>query len=154
MRLDDLRWLTEAIAMSRQCAPSATAFSVGAIIVDATGNAIATGYSREVEPADHAEEVALARLAGRAAPLSSATLYSSLEPCSTRASRPRSCTDLILATGIPRAVFAWREPDVFADCTGAETLRAAGRTVLHAPELARFVQEVNDHLLHGDTQRI
>ena len=74
-------------------------------------------------------------------------MYTSLEPCSARASRPRSCTELILAAGIPRVVFAWREPSIFVDCVGAETLRAAARTVIELPELADQVREINAHLL-------
>lgn len=76
-----------------------------------------------------------------------ATLSSSLEPCSNRASRPRSCTELILATPIARIVFAWREPDLFVDCQGAELLRAAGRGVMEVPELAHLVRRTNHRLL-------
>jgi hypothetical protein len=41
-----LRW---AIEPSRLCPPSATAFSVGAVIVAAGGEVLATGFSREKE---------------------------------------------------------------------------------------------------------
>ncbi|MGQ0718092.1 MAG: dCMP deaminase [Pseudonocardiales bacterium] len=126
---------------------SAAAFSVGVMIIDADGMVLATGYSRETDPHDHAEEAALAKLTPDDSRLPGATLYSSLEPCSTRASRPRSCTELILATAIPRIVFAWREPHLFADCQGAELLRAAGREVVEAPELAYLVRRTNQHLL-------
>ena len=54
--------------------------------------------------------------------LTSATLYSSLEPCRFRASRPRSCADLIIAAGIGRVVIAWLEPPVFARGGGAALL--------------------------------
>lgn len=143
---DDHAWLRRAIALSRNCPSSDTAFSVGAVIVDASGEEIASGYSRESDPHDHAEEAALAKVPGDPR-LRGATIHSSLEPCSTRASRPRSCADLILDAGIPRIVFAWREPSVFVDCVGAETLRAYGREVLEVPELASAVREVNAHLL-------
>lgn len=146
---DDHFWLRRAIELSRNCPPSNTAFSVGAVVVDADGTEIATGYSRESDPHDHAEEAALAKLAADDPRLPGATIYSSLEPCSSRASRPRTCTELILESGIPRVVFAWREPSVFVDCVGAETLRTAGRTVIELPELADEVRTVNAHLL-GD----
>ncbi|HEY3683281.1 MAG TPA: deaminase [Streptosporangiaceae bacterium] len=143
---DDRVRLRRAIDLSRACPPSDTAFSVGAVIVAADGREIAAGYSRETDPRDHAEEVALAKAAGDPG-LRGATIYSSLEPCSSRASRPRTCTELILGAGVPRVVFAWREPAVFVDCVGAETLRAAGRTVIEVPDLARDVREINAHLL-------
>ncbi|MGP4112201.1 deaminase [Streptomyces sp. 4N509B] len=143
----DRRWLEEAVELSRACPPSATAFSVGAVVVGDDGGVLATGYSREGHPHDHAEEAALAKLAPDDPRLRRATLYSSLEPCSTRASRPASCTRLILDAGVPTVVFAWREPALFVDCDGAERLRAAGVTVREVPELAGLVREVNAHLL-------
>jgi diaminohydroxyphosphoribosylaminopyrimidine deaminase/5-amino-6-(5-phosphoribosylamino)uracil reductase len=149
----DREWLREAVELSRRCPPSATAFSVGAVLVGADGVVLSTGYSRELEPADHAEEVALARL-GLPAPgrehldwLASATLYSSLEPCAARASRPVPCADLVLASGIGRVVIAWQEPPVFVPGGGAVRLRQAGVAVVVMPELAAAASEVNAHLL-------
>ncbi|MGH3815715.1 MAG: deaminase, partial [Pseudonocardiaceae bacterium] len=143
----DRGYLRHTIELAQRCPRSRTAFSVGAVIIDADGVVLATGYSRENDLHDHAEEAALAKLTPGDSRLPAATLYSSLEPCSTRASRPRSCTELILATPIPRIVFAWREPDLFVDCQGAELLRADGREVVEAPELANLVRRTNQHLL-------
>lgn len=142
----DRRYLRRAIELANSCPPSRTAFSVGAVIVDTDGVVIATGYSRETDPHDHAEEAALAKLTPPDIRLAAATLYSSLEPCSSRASRPVSCIELILATPIPRIVFAWREPDLFVDCEGAELLRAAGRNVVEIPDLAQLARHPNEHL--------
>jgi diaminohydroxyphosphoribosylaminopyrimidine deaminase / 5-amino-6-(5-phosphoribosylamino)uracil reductase len=50
----DRHWLAAAIDLSRHCPPSLTAFSVGAILVGAAGQVIATGYSRVVDASDHA----------------------------------------------------------------------------------------------------
>ncbi|NKQ56553.1 5-amino-6-(5-phosphoribosylamino)uracil reductase [Amycolatopsis sp. K13G38] len=136
--------LREAVALADNCPPSTT-FRVGAIVTDADDRVLATGYSGETDPHDHAEEVALAKL-GDDPGLATATIYSSLEPCSSRTSRPKSCTRHILEAGIPRIVFAWREPAVFVDCVGAETLRAAGREVIELPELADLVKHTNSHL--------
>jgi pyrimidine deaminase RibD-like protein len=129
--VNDSDFLEQAIALSALAPPSDTAFAVGCVIVDSTGAMIATGYSRELGPHWHAEEVALSKAAG--IPLTSATLYSSLEPCSTRKSRPVSCTQLIIAAGIPRVVFGEREPPTFVDCCGAELLAAAGIEVVELP---------------------
>lgn len=146
----DQAHLLRAIELANRCPPSRTAFSVGALIVCRDGVTLATGYSREQDPHDHAEETALAKLRVDDSPrLQEATIYSSLEPCSTRASRPRSCTDLILATPIRRVVFAWREPDLFADGQGAELLRAAGCQVIEVARLAHLVRRINAHLLGG-----
>jgi diaminohydroxyphosphoribosylaminopyrimidine deaminase / 5-amino-6-(5-phosphoribosylamino)uracil reductase len=142
----DLYWLREAIELSRRCPPSPSAFSVGAILVGGEGEVIATGYSRERDPKDHAEEVALARADGDPR-LPGATLYSSLEPCLARASRPRSCADLVLAAGIGRVVIAWLEPPLFVAGGGAGALRGGGVTVVEIPGLAAAARAVNAHLL-------
>jgi pyrimidine deaminase RibD-like protein len=43
----DHEWLREAVALSRRCQPSRTAFSVGAIVVAVDGVEVARGFSRE-----------------------------------------------------------------------------------------------------------
>ncbi|HYQ65747.1 dihydrofolate reductase family protein [Actinophytocola sp.] len=139
----DRHWLTEAIELSHQCPPSTTAFSVGAVIVDPAGEVLATGYSRETDDLVHAEEAALAKLAADDPRLRTATMYSSLEPCDRRKSRPASCSRLIRAAGIPRVVFALREPDTFVVGEGAEDLTAAGIATVEYPELGDAVREAN-----------
>ena len=140
----DRRWLSSAIELSRRSPRLLTRYAVGSLIVDHSGVVRATGYTGEIEQQDHAEEVALARLAGH---LSHATIYSSLEPCTTRRSRPLSCTGAILAAGIERVVFAMREPLLFADCRGVELLRQGGLEVVEVAELAHLVNEINSHVL-------
>jgi riboflavin-specific deaminase-like protein len=146
----DHRFLRSAIELSRLCPPSETAFSVGAVIAGEDGEVLATGFSREQEDHDHAEEVALRKLApGKLGPdprLRHATLYSSLVPCGERASRPVTCVQHIVAAGIPRVVFAWREPALFTAGEGAGQLRAAGVAVIEVPELAARARSVNAHL--------
>jgi riboflavin-specific deaminase-like protein len=142
----DTRFLRAAIELSRQCPPSDTAFAVGAIVVSAAGDIMATGFSREQEAQDHAEEVALRKLDPADPRLATATIYSSLVPCGDRASRPVTCVQHILAAGLGRVVFAWREPPIFAEGRGAEQLRAAGVTVTELPDLADDAAAVNAHL--------
>jgi diaminohydroxyphosphoribosylaminopyrimidine deaminase / 5-amino-6-(5-phosphoribosylamino)uracil reductase len=151
----DRRWLGLAIELSERCERSGSAFSVGAILVAARGDVIATGWSREAGPADHAEEVALRRATGAAArpdladggDLRAATLYSSLEPCGRRSSRPASCAELIVAAGVRRVVIAWREPPVFQPGGGADWLTEQGVTVVEVPGLEDAARAVNAHLL-------
>jgi len=153
----DRWWLASAIEVSRLSSPTPTNYAVGAIVVDHDGASLATGYTGEIEPRCHAEEAALAKLSGRRAPdLSGATLYSTLEPCTVRKSRPGTCTDLILATGIRRVVIALREPLIFADCQGVETLRDNGVEVIEIVDLGYLVREVNSHVIdlrHADGVR-
>lgn len=141
----DQRFLRWAIELSRLCPPSRTAFSVGAVIVGENGEVLSTGFSREQEEHDHAEEVALRKL-GPDPRLRHATIYSSLVPCGARASRPVTCVQHIINAGLPRVVYAWREPPLFTSGQGAEQLAAAGVTVVEIPELADVARSVNAHL--------
>ncbi|WP_310275984.1 dihydrofolate reductase family protein [Haloactinomyces albus] len=52
----DHAWMKRAIALSRQCPPSDSAYSVGAVLVDQHGAELSRGYSRETDPKVHAEE--------------------------------------------------------------------------------------------------
>jgi len=160
---DDLRWMKLAIELAWLAPPSPTAYSVGAVIVAADGAELSRGFSREGDDGHvHAEEAALGKLGPGDPRLAGATIYSTLEPCSQRKSRPRSCTELILATrgtplerpggpagdaGIARVVIAWREPGIFvADCQGVELLAGAGIEVTELPELAELAKAPNRHL--------
>lgn len=143
----DARWMRRAVELAWLCPPTARAYSVGAVVVDVEDVEIANGYSRETDPSVHAEESALAKLTVDDPRLRRATLYSTLEPCSRRASRPRPCTRLILAAGIPRVVIAWREPALFVpDCVGVELLLQHGVKVVELAGLAAAAREPNRHL--------
>jgi len=144
---EDDRWMRLAVELAWRCPPSETAYSVGAVIVAADGTEVSRGYSREDDPLVHAEESALGKLAGGDPRLAGGTIYSTLEPCSRRKSRPRTCTELIIASGLRRVVIAWREPPLFvADCQGAELLSRAGLTVDELPAFAAQAAAPNRHL--------
>ncbi|MGV9242079.1 dihydrofolate reductase family protein [Streptomyces sp. NPDC003710] len=145
----DRRWLETACELAAQCPPSRTAFSVGAVIVAADGTELARAHSREGgDPVVHAEEAALAKLDPADPRLATATVYSSLEPCARRASRPAPCARLILDAGVRRVVTAWREPDTFvAAADGNALLTAEGADVVLLPEYEERAKAPNTHLL-------
>ncbi len=143
-RAFDLQQLERAIALAHRCESSPVAFSVGAIVVDSQGQTLGTGFSREEDPRDHAEEVALARAASSGG--LPATLYSSLEPCGRRLSRGTTCVDRILAAGVQRVVYALREPPFFVPGGGRFQLVQGGVVAVEVPELAPFAREPNLHL--------
>ncbi|MFB9464484.1 dihydrofolate reductase family protein [Streptomyces cinereospinus] len=145
----DRHWLALACELAARCPPSRTAFSVGAVVVAADGTELARGHSREGgDPVVHAEEAALAKIGPADPRLPGATVYTSLEPCTRRASRPRPCARLVLDAGVGRVVTAWREPDTFvtaADGTGV--LTGAGLEVLVVPEYEEAARAPNRHLV-------
>lgn len=146
MSSTDHHWLRRAIELSRRCPPSPAAYSVGAVVV-ADDTELAVGWSRDTDRLTHAEESALGKLAVGDHRLPHATLYSALEPCSKRLSRPLPCAQMIIAAGIPRVVIAWREPDLFqTGVDGVELLRTAGIDVVELGDLADEAKAVNAHL--------
>ncbi|PTH87464.1 5-amino-6-(5-phosphoribosylamino)uracil reductase [Streptomyces sp. A244] len=144
----DHHWLALACDLAERCPPSDTAFSVGAVVVAADGTELARGHSREAgDPVVHAEEAALAKIDPADPRLPGATVYSSLEPCARRASRPAPCARLILDAGVRRVVTAWREPDTFVtDADGSGLLAAQGVEVLVLPEHEERAKAPNRHL--------
>ncbi|WP_405734937.1 dihydrofolate reductase family protein [Streptomyces sp. NBC_00028] len=145
----DHHWLRLACELAALCPPSRTAFSVGAVVVAADGTELARGYSREgADPVVHAEEAALAKIGADDPRLASATVYSSLEPCARRASRPAPCARLILDAGVRRVVTSWREPDTFVTAAdGNGLLASAGVDVVVLPEYEERAKAPNLHLL-------
>jgi pyrimidine deaminase RibD-like protein len=144
---DDERWMSLAVDMAWQCPPSDTAYSVGAVIVAADGTELARGFSREDDPHVHAEESALGKLAVGDPRLPGATIYSTMEPCSRRKSRPVTCTQLIIGARLERVVIGWREPSLFvADRDGVGLLRQAGLSVVELPGFADRAAAPNRHL--------
>ncbi|CAM5269499.1 hypothetical protein SHIRM173S_10286 [Streptomyces hirsutus] len=143
----DHHWLALACELADRCPPSETAFSVGAVVVAADGTELARGHSREGgDPVVHAEEAALAKIDPADPRLATATVYSSLEPCARRTSRPVPCARLILDAGVRRVVTAWREPDTFvAGADGSGVLAAEG-TVVVLPEHKEAAEAPNRHL--------
>jgi len=98
---------------------------VGAVIVE-DGEAAAEGFHAK-DGGPHAERAALAAL-GRA-PRPGATLYVTLEPCSTHG-RTGACCEAIIAAGIRRVVAGATDPNPEHGGRGFDRLRAAGVEVV------------------------
>ncbi len=96
--------------------------AVGAVIVGA-GSAMATGWHQRAG-GPHAEVVALSNLKDPAL-AAGATLYVTLEPCSTTGRTP-PCTDAIIAAGIGRVVVGTIDVNPKHRGRGLDRLRQAG----------------------------
>jgi 5-amino-6-(5-phosphoribosylamino)uracil reductase len=150
--MTDTEYLERAIELSRNSPPSPTAYRVGAVVVT-PGGLVFEGYTHETDAKNHAEEEAIAKAVAAGVNLCGSTIYASMEPCSTRASKPVSCSELIIRHGFGRVVFALSEPPLFAACTGAQMLADAGIEVVHIGHLAARVREINRHLLQEPTTK-
>lgn len=141
-----MKYMRMALDASRKCVPCATAYCVGAVVVAADGR-VFTGYTHETGPANHAEEEAVAKALTAGAKLAGAVIYSTMEPCSTRSSKPRSCSQMIIEHGFARVVYAFKEPPCFVECHGEGLLKAAGIDVDVIDCLAPEVIEINSHII-------
>src|SRR5690606_5904669 len=147
----DRHWLALACDLASRCTPSRTALSVGAVVGAADGTELARGHPRQGgAPVARADAVAPARTAPTDPRPPPAPRPPSLEPCARRASRPASCSRLLLDAGVRRVVTAWREPDTFVtDADGSGLLTAGGATVVVVPELEDRAKAPNAHLTGG-----
>lgn len=117
----DLVWMDRALALARRgeglTRPNPP---VGAVVVR-KGRVVGEGWHRRAG-GPHAEIHAL-RAAGVSA--RGATVYVTLEPCSTHGRTP-PCTEALIAAGVARVVAATRDPNPSHRGRGLRRLRAAG----------------------------
>lgn len=114
---------------------------VGAVIVKA-GKIIGEGYHKKCG-GPHAEEVAIKETSED---LKDATIYVTLEPCSHFGKRP-PCANLILETGIKKAVIAMEDPNPKVAGRGIEILKKDGLEV-EVGLLEEEAKELNKVFLH------
>src|SRR5271155_4859043 len=101
--------------------------AVGAVIVSARGRLLAKGWHRAAG-CPHAEIEAIGRLS-RPGLARGATLYVTLEPCSTHGRTP-PCVDAIIAASFARVIVGAIDPNPTHAGRGLDRLRAAGIEVI------------------------
>ncbi len=115
---------------------------VGAVLVDAQGNAAGSGFYT-FDGVKHAEVLALEQAGAKAR---GGTIYVTLEPHCHHGRTP-PCTDAIIAAGIKRVVAAMADPNPLVAGKGFERLRDAGlevETGLLEPEARRLAHRLNE----------
>lgn len=101
---------------------------VGSVITNAQGEIVARGHTQGPGE-DHAEIGALREARASGIDLATATLYSTLEPCSFHGRTP-ACARVIAESGVRRVVIGIRDPHPRVDGVGADIVRAAGIEVI------------------------
>jgi tRNA(Arg) A34 adenosine deaminase TadA len=108
MQHDDEHWMRRALALAERAEREDDEIPVGAVLVDAAGNAIGEGWNRNIterDPTAHAEVVAM-RQGGKALGnhrLVGCTLYVTLEPCAM-------CAMAMVHARLSRVVYAASDP--------------------------------------------
>ena len=98
---------------------------IGSVLLDEDGAIVARGRNRRVQEGDPTAHAEVDCLQSEVGHLQSATLYVTLEPCSTHGRTP-PCTDLILAKGVGRVVVSVTDRNPKHAGRGLEILKNAG----------------------------
>jgi diaminohydroxyphosphoribosylaminopyrimidine deaminase/5-amino-6-(5-phosphoribosylamino)uracil reductase len=143
---DDERFMQHALALARRgLGKTSPNPAVGAVLVR-KGRILSEGWHKRAG-GPHAEVFALRGSKNSRG----ATLYVTLEPCSTWGRTP-PCTDAIIAAGVKRVVVAARDPNPKHNGRGIRILRRAGIRVesgLLAEEATRLNEAFNKWITTG-----
>jgi pyrimidine deaminase RibD-like protein len=148
--------MVRAIELARRCAvePGRISPRVGAIVARA-GIVIGEAFRGELAQGEHAEFTLLERkLADK--PLAGTTLFTTLEPCTSRNHPKIPCVDRIVERRIKRVVIGTLDPNDRIRGRGELRLRAAGVEIARFdPDLMPEIEELNRDFLreHGTRPR-
>jgi pyrimidine deaminase RibD-like protein len=148
MNEGERKYMEEAIALASKSKPEDKHRphpKVGAVIIH--GDKIVGSYRGETEPGTHAEySLTQLRLGGEF--VSGSTLYTTLEPCTTRKHPKVPCADRIADRGIARVIIGMLDPNPTISGKGILRLREKKIQVeLFPPDLMAKVEELNNEFI-------
>jgi pyrimidine deaminase RibD-like protein len=119
---------------------------VGAVVT-LGGKILQSGYRGELAPNDHAEFTVLEKKCKDVA-LAGATVYTTLEPCTTRGPSKIPCANRLMKRKVSRVVIGMLDPDERIRGIGILALRKANiRVDLFPPDLMSKLEEMNHEFI-------
>lgn len=152
---DERSVMVRAIELARLCRsePGKSSPKVGAIAVR-DGIVLGEAYRGELAPGEHAEYTLLERKL-RHATLAGGTLFTTLEPCTTRNPPKLPCADRIVERRLKRVVVGVLDPNNSIRGRGELRLRDAGIEIARFdPDLMAQIEELNRDFRRAQSTRL
>jgi pyrimidine deaminase RibD-like protein/NTP pyrophosphatase (non-canonical NTP hydrolase) len=140
----DYQYMNKAIELSRRCKSEfgKTSPKVGAVIVK-NGTILAESFRGNADPGDHAEFIALEKIASNEI-VAGATVYTTLEPCTSRSHNKIPCAERLAMRRVSRVVIGMIDPNPSIRGKGIRSLQSNGIEVdLFPPDLVAAIEDIN-----------
>lgn len=151
--MNDEQFIRMAIDAARKCTPedSRTHPKVGVVVVQA-GNLLTVANRGELEPGEHAEYTALERKLPHDM-LVGATVYTTLEPCTSRTHPKLPCVERLIERKVGRVCIGMLDPNGDISGKGLQRLREANiKTDLFPDNFMAEVEELNREFVRQHRQ--